>query len=372
MPMTFRKGRIVVTRKLICGAGGYVQGDRILHECGPEMKRQGRSRAFVVGGPRALDAAYEAVSSGLERAGIPHTVQAFSGFCTAAEVSAYARLAREAGSDCIMGIGGGKVMDLAKAAAAELRLPVYSVPTCAATCAAYAPLSVLYSQEGRQETTRYHSDEVRGVFADTGVLAAAPARYLAAGMADAMAKACEYSSMRRSLRYGEADVSKYLGYCMAREADQILLDCGVRAYEDNRVGRITGALEDAVFTVIAVTGIVSGMGGFAGRTGSRFAIAHGFNEVIRGRYVDAGRWLHGEIVAVGVLAQLSANGADSAYLERVRSFFRRIGVPVTLAQLGMELGDAEFARFQEELSARSNLGAEYKRSVCSAAASVRK
>ena len=359
-------------RKMMSGAGGYFQGEHVLLECGPELKRQTRSSAFVVGGRHALAAAYADVSGSLEREGISHTVHTFSGFCTAEEISDYARLAQEAGSDCILGIGGGKVMDLAKAVAAELRLPVYTVPTCAATCAAYASLSILYNREGRQESTRYHLDEVNGVFADTHILASAPARYLAAGMADAMAKACEYSSMRRSLHYGDVDIAKYLGYSMARAADQVLLSCGAKAYEDNCAARVTGDLEDAVFAVIAATGIISGMGGFAGRTGSRFAIAHGFNEVMRGRYVDTKQWLHGEIVAVGILAQLYANGVENTQLEQVRSFFRRIGVPVTLKQMGLDFKEADFSHFQDELVQHSHIAPEYAQRVRAAVATVRK
>lgn len=70
-------------RKMMSGAGGYFQGEHVLQECGPELKRQTRSSAFVVGGRHALAAAYADVSGSLEREGISHTVHTFSGFCTA-------------------------------------------------------------------------------------------------------------------------------------------------------------------------------------------------------------------------------------------------------------------------------------------------
>lgn len=356
---------------MMSGAGSYFQGEGAAKQCGTELRRRHLHRAFIIGGQRAWQAAGSALIPGLDEAGIVWEEESFHGFCTEDEVDLYAAQVRNAGSDCLIGVGGGKVLDLCKTIAARLKLPVFTVPTCAATCAAYAALSIMYNDAGCQDHTHYHSDEVSGVFADTAILAAAPARYLAAGMADAMAKACEYSSMRQSLHYGDVDISKYLGYELACACDHVLLACGSQAYLDNQAGHATPALEDAVFATIAATGIVSGMGGFAGRTGSRFAIAHGFNEVIRGRYVDTKEWLHGEIVAVGILAQLHANGASAAYQAQVLAFYRAIGVPTTLRDMGIVLDDNAFAAFQEELVQHSYVAPELADQVRAAISHVR-
>ena len=344
------------SHKLISGAGNYFQGADALEQIGPELARRKKKRVFIVGGRRAMAAAGDRILAGLRAKGLACECREFSGFCTADEVAQYGEEAAQSGSDCILGVGGGKVMDLCKAAAAERELAVYLAPTCAATCAAYAALSILYDDRGHQVATRYHADAVDGVFADTGVLAAAPPRYLAAGMADAMAKACEYSSMHQELAYGEADVSKYFGYLMAKEANEVLLKIGPAAYRQACGGQAEGELEDAVFIAVALTGIVSGMGGFAGRTGSRFAIAHGFNEVIRGTYLaDSRAWLHGEIVALGILAQLAANGMPQEYVERVRRFYREIKLPVTLAEMGIVLDEEAYRLFQKRIAEHSHI-----------------
>lgn len=360
------------SRKLISGAGNYFQGTDALEQIGPELKRQGRKRVLVIGGRRAMSAAGYRIKDGFRTSGLTAWYREFSGFCTAREVAQYGAVAVENGSDCILGVGGGKVMDLCKAAAAERSLAVYMVPTCAATCAAYAALSVLYDDRGCQTGTRYHADAVDGVFADTGVLSAAPPRYLAAGMADAMAKACEYSSMRRELAYGDVDVSKYFGYLMASRADEILLKIGPEAYAQARRGYAGNELEDAVFISIALTGIISGMGGFSGRTGSRFAIAHGFNEVIRGVYLADGRtWLHGEIVALGILAQLAANGLPEETTGRVRDFYRKIGLPVTLEEMGICLDEEEYRLFQKRIAEHSRVAENLYSRIFSAVDTVR-
>lgn len=361
-----------MVKKLLCGSGSYYQGDGALEQCGPELKRKGLRSAFVIGGVQALAAAGQRLGNSLTEHDVRFEREVFSGHCTAAEVDHCARQAKELGSDCIVGVGGGKALDAAKAASALLRLPVFTVPTCAATCSAWAALSILYDNRGRQAQTRYHPDEVAGVFADTGILAKAPARYLAAGIADAMAKTCEYSSMRRELLPSDVDISKYLGYRIAQVYDETLLTIGAQAYADNCGGLVTSALEDAIFLVIAATGIVSGMGGFAGRVGSRFAIAHGFNEVIRGRYVEASRWLHGEIVAVGILAQLHANGMEEQAVGRVRELYAAMGVPVSLERMGILLDDEAFALFQRQIAEHSHAADEHTGRIFEAVRSVRR
>lgn len=346
-------------RRMMSGAGAYVQGENAISRCGEELGMLRRGKAFIVGGSKAMAAAGDKLLKSLDEAAIAHTETVYSGFCTDNDINSLRTSAEKFGADCIIAVGGGKVMDVSKAAAALAQLPIFAVPTCASTCAAFAALSIVYNEKGCQDHTIYHKHEVNGVFVDTEVLSKTPARYLAAGMADAMAKSCEYSSMRKCIGYGDADISKYLGYRFALVSDEILLEIGEKAYRDNCAGTVSQELEDALFCTIAATGLISGMGGFAGRTGSRFAIAHGFNEVIRGQYVDTKTWLHGEIVAVGILAQLTANGADAGYVEKVRSFYNNIGVPTTLSAMGIDLDDNGFEQFTEKIIEHSHLSEKY-------------
>lgn len=344
-------------RRMLAGANHYYQGTDILGKVGEEAAKKQWKRVLVLGGNKALQAAWPQVESGLTRFGITYTLHPYGGFNTAEDIASFASIYEKEGCDGIIGIGGGKIMDLAKAAAALAGAPVFTVPTSAATCAAYAPLSVIYNESGRQEGIRFHNDEVDGVFVDLRVIANAPVRLLAAGMADAMAKTCEYSSTHAELRYGEIDTAKYCGYCLAKSADEILLNCGVKAYQAVEKKEITGELEDAVFASIAVIGVVSGLGGYTNKPGGRFAIAHGFNEVIRGRWeADPRKFLHGELVAVGILAQLYVNGIPEDEIQRVRAFFRAIHVPVTLTELGLVLDDAQLEKFIEEIRANSAIG----------------
>ena len=359
-------------RRMLAGANHYYQGVDILEKVGEEASKNHWKRVLVLGGNTALQAAWPKVERGLTRFKISYTVHCYSGFNTAADISSFAQIFEQEGCNGIVGIGGGKIMDLAKAVAALVSASVFTVPTSAATCAAYAPLSVIYNEEGRQEGIRFHNDEVAGVFVDLQVIANAPARLLAAGMADAMAKTCEYSSTHAALQYGDIDTAKYCGYCLAKSADEILLNCGVKAYQSVQKKEVTGDLEDAVFASIAVIGVVSGLGGSTNKPGGRFAIAHGFNEIIRGRWeADPRRFLHGELVAVGIIAQLYVNGIPEDEIERIRAFYREIHIPTTLTELGLALDDGQLEKFSGEIIANSAIGTTHGEQIRAAVWRVR-
>lgn len=347
-------------RRMLAGANHYYQGTDILDKVGEEALQKHWQKPLVIGGVNALAAAWPVVEESLQKREISFVLKTYTGFNTAEDIAALAEVHEKESCDGIIGIGGGKIMDLVKAIGALLGAPVFTVPTSAATCAAYAPLSVIYNEDGRQVGIRFHQDEVDAVFVDLNIIAAAPARLLAAGMADAMAKTCEYSSTYPQLRYGDIDTAKYCGYCLAKSADEILLNCGAKAYQDVLAGTVSQELEDAVFASIAVIGVVSGMCGYTNKPGGRFAIAHGFNEVIRGRWEkNPRRFLHGELVAVGILAQLYVNRMPEAYIETVREFYKAIHVPTTLGELGMVLEDAQLRQFQDEIIGNSSIGATH-------------
>lgn len=347
-------------RRMLAGANRYYQGRDILDKVGEEAQRLNWKKVLLIGGEKALAAAGEAVTGSLTCRNIHYIRCCYGGHNTAGDIAAYVSIHEQEECDGIIGVGGGKIMDLVKAIAALRKAPVFTVPTSAATCAAFAPLSVIYNDEGRQMGIRFHDDEVSAVFVDLEVIAKAPARLLAAGMADAMAKTCEYSSTHASLKYGDIDTAKYCGYCLSKSADEILLSCGAQAYRDALEGKVTQALEDAVLATIAIIGVVSGMCGYTNKPGGRFAIAHGFNEIIRGRWEkDPRKFLHGELVAVGILAQLYVNGMEEGYIASVRDFYRSIHVPTTLTELGLELDDVHLRKFQDEIIGNSSIGATH-------------
>ena len=345
---------------LTTAVGNYTQGENVLQDLGPFLKKSGIQRLLILHGHTAFMQAGNIIRASLDSSNVSFTTYAYSGFCTEEDISAAVSYVQKERLDGILGVGGGKLMDFSKAVAAELALPVYLVPTVAATCAACAPLSVIYTPQGRQKCIRFFDRFVQGVWVDLSVLCQAPTRYLAAGIADAFAKSCEYSSMRSEVHCGDLETGMYMGYSMACAVDEVLLRCARAAIDENEKHIPGPALSDAIACSILFTGIVSSTGGFGGRQNARFKIAHGFNEIIRGDYVpDVRRWLHGEIVAVGILAQLRANGISSQKYNEVLSLFKDIHVPTTLSELGMDTSPEAIRLFTNHLILHSHTEDDY-------------
>jgi len=95
----------------------YVQGRNVLREAGTHFSRVGR-KPLVLWGPRVKALLGERVLSSLKDAALETVDVEFQGDSTKTEAARIARIAREHGADMIAGLGGGKVLDTAKASAA--------------------------------------------------------------------------------------------------------------------------------------------------------------------------------------------------------------------------------------------------------------
>src|SRR5262249_30131423 len=124
---------------------------------------------------------------GLRVAGIASVARSFRGECSLEEITAHVEALAEERIDCVLAAGGGKCIDAGKAIAFRLGIPVVVLPTLASNEAQCSALSVIYSPEGVSAGPEFYPSSPALVVVDTGIVAAAPERYLVAGMGDAMA-----------------------------------------------------------------------------------------------------------------------------------------------------------------------------------------
>ncbi len=111
----------------------------------------------------------------------------FGGECSHNEINRLRDIAGNAKCTAVLGIGGGKTLDTAKALAHFMNVPVAIAPTIASTDAPCSALSVIYTDEGEFDSYLMLPRNPNMVIVDTQIVAGAPARLLAAGIGDALA-----------------------------------------------------------------------------------------------------------------------------------------------------------------------------------------
>src|SRR5262245_32078798 len=134
---------------VFCSPTRYTQGKNATASLGREMATIGlNGPALIVAGRSAVSLLSETWRSSLTDAGICYSVHRFGGECSSSEIKRVAAAARENQARVIVGAGGGKVLDTARAAAADVNLPVVNCPTVASSDAPCSALSVVYTAEG--------------------------------------------------------------------------------------------------------------------------------------------------------------------------------------------------------------------------------
>lgn len=304
----------------------YVQKAGLLRELGKWCRPlcQG-GNVLVVVAPHILKEQAAAIKAGFTRNGIRAELEEFGGECSNAEISRLRGIMMRTHCTLIVGIGGGKVLDTAKAVAHFAQLPVAVAPTAASSDAPCSALAVLYTEEGTLDRYLVLNQNPQLVLADSTVISAAPPRLLAAGMGDAIstwyeARACTLSAAQSSAggKCGAAALS------LARGCRDILLTCGAKALKDVREGKLTNAVEQVIEVNIYLSGVGFENGGLA----AAHAIHNGFAELGVCPSI-----LHGELVAFGTLVQLALE-KDQAELVHILEFFKEVGLPTSLEDLG--------------------------------------
>src|SRR5262249_15940488 len=103
---------------VFCSPSRYTQGKNATAALGTEMAGLGLSGPAVIGGSRSpIRLLSETWKRTLAESGIPYALHEFDGECSLAEIERIKQTAKQQKSQVIVGAGGGKVLDAARAAA---------------------------------------------------------------------------------------------------------------------------------------------------------------------------------------------------------------------------------------------------------------
>lgn len=316
--------------------GRYVQGAGALDLLGEEAARLGRKPLALV--DRAVaDLLGDALRG---KDGAPFEQEAFGGECSEPEIARLEAVAKRKGSDLIIGIGGGKALDTAKALAHALGRPVIIVPTLASTDAPCSALSVIYTPEGAFHRYLFLPQNPQVVLVDSAMIAHAPARFLVAGMGDALSTWFEAEDCRVK---GAGNMTGRPGgaaaHALARLCYDTLLEYGEQALRACERKVVTPALE----RIIEANTLLSGLGFESGGLSAAHAIHNGLT-----RLHGTHSYWHGEKVAIGTQALAILGDRPPGLIDEVFDFCSRVGLPTTLAEIGLgEASDAELMQAAE-------------------------
>lgn len=308
--------------------GRYTQGEDATRILGREMAGLSlHGPALIVAGRPAMEQLSGTWEQTLGEVDCLYGIHRFGGECTRAEIARIRQAAGGLGAETVIGAGGGKALDAARAAAAELGKPFVSCPTIASTDAPCSAVSIIYTEAGVVEEIRTLPCNPVLVLVDTRVIVQAPPRLLVAGMGDALAtwfeaRACAASGSANC----RGGVTTRSALALAELCYRTLLADGFEALQAARTGGITPAFE----RIVEANTLLSGLGFESSGLAAAHSIHNGLTAAPETR-----AYYHGEKVAFGTLVQLVLENSPVPEIDEVLDFCTRTGLPVTLAQIGL-------------------------------------
>jgi len=320
-----------------------IRGSQVLEQAGEVIAHLG-NRPLVVGGDVS-----RLVATRLRTLAVTQPMQPileqqlqvaqadYGSDCSEAGLASLRQAVTAHQADLIIGVGGGKALDAAKLLAYQCQLPVVTIPTSAATCAAWTALANVYSEQGAflYDVSLDRCPDL--LILDYELIQTAPQHTLVAGIGDAIAK------------WYEASVS-------SGHSEQTLIIAAVqqaRVLRDILFQKSTAALKEpgsavwreVVDATVLLAGVIGGLGGAQCRTVAAHAVHNGLT------HLPIHSSMHGEKVAYGILVQLrleemlQANQLAATARQQLLKFYAEIGLPQTLGDLG--LGNITLAQLQK-------------------------
>ncbi|MFZ4439210.1 MAG: glycerol dehydrogenase [Syntrophales bacterium] len=312
--------------KILGAPQRYIQGEGVIDRLGDLIGYLGK-RFFIFGDTIVLPLVRDRIETGFTQVGKEPFFEFFRGESSRVEIARLSESFNKAACDVVVGVGGGKAADTAKAISLTLKVPIVVLPTIASTDAPTSRIMAIYDDNHRLVEVLRMDRNPDVVVVDTGLIAQAPVRFLVAGMGDALATKfeAEICAQSKSLNFfkGEGCQSALI---LARSCYEIIRQFGLAAKQAVEDRTVTDALEKVVEANIFMSGIGFESGGLA----AAHAIHAGFTML-----PEMNGSFHGEKVAVGLLVQFVMEKRDQAFIRDLIVFYRKLGLPTTLKELGM-------------------------------------
>ncbi|MBQ9827794.1 MAG: glycerol dehydrogenase [Lachnospiraceae bacterium] len=315
--------------KAIVFPGKYYQGPGAIGLVADYAEKLGATKPMIVWGRKAKYATVDKVTAGFEAKGMPFEEHLFITDCTHATSEAIIAEVKEKGCDLVIGIGGGKALDMAKSVAIACGLKMISAPTIASNDAPTSACTVWYDDDHvcvGFDMWPYNPDIV---LADTEVMAAAPIHMFKAGIGDALATNIEaMASCRADNPTCAWGTPTETVKAMAQLCFDLIMDNAEDAIISAEAGVTTAAFEK----VVEANVLLSGVGWESGGLCTAHVLGNGLPE-----FPETHEYMHGDKVSFGIVTELMLDPnitTDEKY--DIVSFLVRVGLPVCFEDLNMQ------------------------------------
>ncbi|NMB77980.1 MAG: glycerol dehydrogenase [Methanomicrobiales archaeon] len=302
----------------------YIQGPGELARIRGHLSRLKGPFLFVMAGS-AYRNLQGIIADSFQGSGMRPVFEQFRGECTRNEINRLREIFMANHCTAVVGIGGGKALDTAKGVAYFEQVPVVSVPTIASTDAPTSAIAVTYTEDHVFDGNILLPKNPEIVLVDTEVISRAPARFLVAGMGDAL------STYFEAMANAVSDHDNFAGgkpgntsVALARLCYEILLRDGLTAKQDAEKGVCSRELESVIEANIYLSGV--------GFESNGIACAHSVYNAFTA-LPSCHHMYHGELVAFGTIVQLVLEKRSGKEIEEVLRFCTSVGLPVTFAQI---------------------------------------
>ncbi len=238
---------------------------------------------------------------------------------TIQEVDRVASRALESASGgFVIAVGGGKTIDVAKIASTTARVPFISVPTAASHDGIASMRASIQFEEGTQSI---EAQTPLAIIADTGIIAQAPRRLLAAGCGDIVSNSTAVKDWELAKKLRGEEFSEYAAALSLMSTEIIL----------NSATQIKPNLEESVRLVVKALVSSSVAMSIAGSSRPASGSEHKFSHALDAKAPSPA--LHGEQCGVGTIMMTYLHGGD---WQKIRDALQSIGAPVNAHELGIE------------------------------------
>lgn len=313
-------------KKVFISPSKYVQGEDELNNLGMYVNEFG-SKALLVASRDDQKRVQGYIDKALESNPFEIIYGQFGEECTKKEINRMKEIAENQNCSVIIGLGGGKALDTAKAASFLSHKPVIIVPTIASTDAPTSKLAIIYTEKSEFEEYFHLYKNPDVVLVDTGIIAKAPTRFLVAGMGDALST---YFEARSCIRSGANNMpggkSTMAAFAIATTCYETLMEDSLKAKAACDMNVVTQALENIVEANILLSGL--------GFESSGLAASHSIHNGLT-VLEETHHYMHGEKVSFGVIVHLVLENAPQEELESVIGYCKSVGLPTCLKDLGI-------------------------------------